>query len=781
MTGEERYNFLSSLLRCAYSSTLSFASRLNAVASLTQKTFHLTSVAIFFIDAEHRYLCQRFSSISANKHNNCLIPFGEGLAGRCADTETLLRMHKAELHRDELIRGGEVEYLAVPIRINKRLCGVITLAADNSDALDSFDQVVLEDILKVIAGIFQSATLEANFSRQVRNLTILSDLGRMLNRAVSPIDLIKLIMEKVHSVSASSCTILRLLKNNGFPTGLQKKCRAGVKSHLESLILLENEASEWVMEHKVPLLRNDLIDEKEGFPSSVITVPLRYEEETLGTLTLFGKELPGGISQNFDEEDRELFESMALIISNALYGAVNYQHILLLSAENDQKFKELSLLYRISNTMLSTIRLNKLIHLILTALTSGMSPFFDRAMLFLINERSGMMQGMLGVTRETAKGLIASDQEVEDILASRWNITEQQMQAQRDSAFSLQVRGSRLPVDRSKNLSSRAALEKRLIYVSNAVQDRRVDREFVKRFGITTFASAPLIAKDKVVGVVVVDNSLSNRPISQEELRFLQLFTNQAGMAIENSMLYNRIEDTNRSLRDAQERLTHGERLAAIGEMAASIAHELKGPLVSIGGFARRLGRKLPADSAERSHVDTIVREVSRLEKMLTDTLAFSRKTTICYQQCTINEIIDEALAIVRPSLIETGIEVELKKPRQAICLQGDCQQLKQVFINLFSNAQEAMKYGGLLTIAITPAKLSGKKGVAVKVADTGGGIELKELNNIFNPFYTTKETGTGLGLPIANRIVINHGGKIQVNNRQESGVEFSVILPLQV
>jgi two-component system sensor histidine kinase HydH len=452
-----------------------------------------------------------------------------------------------------------------------------------------------------------------------------------------------------------------------------------------------------------------------------------------------------------------------------------------LSEENEKKLKELSLLYRLSNTMLSTIQLNKLVHLILTALTAGENPSFDRAMLFLINERAEVMQGMLGVTRETSQGLISSAAEVGDILAGRWDLTEEEMVRQRDSEFSSRVRASRLELNKQNNVSSRAVLEKRLFFVPDAAKEKRANRDFVKRFGITSFATAPLMAKEQVVGVVVVDNALSGRPIGEDDLRFLQLFTNQAGMAIENSILYNRIEDAHRSLREAQERLIQGERLATIGEMAAGVAHELKNPLVSIGGFARRLEKKLPSGSSELEYAETIVREVQRLEKMLTEILAFSKKATICYTDCNINDIIEDALTIVAPALEESRIRIAKHYPRTTNSFHGDCQQLKQVFLNLFFNAQEAMKNGGQLAITVAATRLNGSKALSVKVADSGGGIPPEALHNIFNPFYTTKESGTGLGLSIVNRIVTNHGGKIQVNNHAGIGVEFNVIIPLLV
>ncbi|WP_243375044.1 ATP-binding protein [Geotalea sp. SG265] len=460
--------------------------------------------------------------------------------------------------------------------------------------------------------------------------------------------------------------------------------------------------------------------------------------------------------------------------------AIALQLLTNLSADNDKKLKDLSLLYRVSNTILSTIELNKLIHLTLTALTSGPVPFFDRAMLFLINKRSGIMQGMLGVTRETSASCTDPFDDPENILASRWDISDESMACQRRSDFNQKVMASRLELNKSLNLASRAVLEKRLIYVPSAAREKQVDQDFIKQFGITSFAVAPLIAREKVVGVIVVDNTLAGRPITNDTLRFLQLFTNQAGMAIQNSILYNRIADTNRDLSEAQDRLIQGERLAAIGEMAAGIAHELKGPLVAIGGFARRLAGRLPKSSDEKVSADLIVREVLRLEKMLTDILSFSKKTTICYTPCNMTEIVKDALAVVRPSLEEKNIRVSTTFPRKSEALLGDCQQLKQVFINLFFNGQEAMKNGGELTIRIGNATLDGRKAVAVKIKDTGGGIPLETLHQIFNPFYTTKDTGTGLGLPIANRIITNHCGKIHINNRPGVGVEFSVVIPIQ-
>jgi signal transduction histidine kinase len=250
-------------------------------------------------------------------------------------------------------------------------------------------------------------------------------------------------------------------------------------------------------------------------------------------------------------------------------------------------------------------------------------------------------------------------------------------------------------------------------------------------------------------------------------------------MAYENALLATRMEDTGRELRETQERLIQGEKLAAIGEMAANIAHELKNPLVSIGGFARRLMKGLPGGTPERDAADRIVSEVRRLERMLTDILSFSKHPRLCYEQCSMNDLVEDALSTMMILMQESGVRGVSRLASEDTAFLGDGQQMKQVLLNLFFNARDAMKNGGVLEVSVDLTSLAGRPAVAVSVADSGNGIPLEELHNIFNPFFTTKAGGTGLGLPIVHRIIDNHGGKITVMNRLSGGACFTVVVPV--
>jgi len=144
--------------------------------------------------------------------------------------------------------------------------------------------------------------------------------------------------------------------------------------------------------------------------------------------------------------------------------------------------------------------------------------------------------------------------------------------------------------------------------------------------------------------------------------------------------------------------------------------------------------------------------------------------------------MVEESLAVVAPTCAEGHIEVVRKYAKKPIPIVADGQQLKQVFLNLFFNAQEVMtgKKEASLSVSIAPSRLRGCPAVTIKVADTGGGVPDRQLHNIFAAFYTTKESGTGLGLPIAHRIVTSHRGTIQVQNIDGKGLEFTIMLPLQ-
>ena len=775
----DNYSVLSSAGRIANSGKLSCDDRFQAIIDLIAHTFPLHSVAIYLVDEDRRHLTRKFTDIAEVSPSCCCIPFGEGIVGLCAQEKTSITLDAYAAHPEEWRTGAEIGFVAFPILDDGRIYGVLSLGTRERNQLSLEDLTLLDDLVTVLAGVVNSYIVTQWADRRTVMMEQIADLVKILNRSLHPDVLVPQILQASHRVTDSCCTVLRLFPNDdGIPDGVFHKTKYRFRGWIDTFLDIEETCFGKVAATAFPLLATDMVAD-EDIPPSYISVPLLFESRPMGTLTFFGKAGEGVAPCNYNEEERELFFNLATLMANALESGANYRKMVLLTRKNQDKVKELLLLYRVGKVMLSTIKLNELISLVLTALTTGPTPFFDRAMLFLIDEQGQAMQGMFGVTSEfIGEGLLLHD---EDEKCS-WclpNGVQEILDRQSGSAFCAQVKGTRLPLDPLKNICSRAVMGKRVIHVPDLSREEILDWEFIDRFGISEFVAAPLIAKDQVIGILVTDNALSGRSIADDQIRFLQLFSNQAGTAIENSILYNRLEDANRELSDTQERLIQGERLAAIGEMAASIAHEVKGPLVSIGGFARRLTRKSVPESDEWRCADTIAREVSRLECLLTDILSYSKKSTICYTECSLVDIVEECLTLISFSCMENRIRIIKHLDHDLPPFLGDSQQLKQVFINLLMNAQESIKGGGEIEVSVRSAYIDGAPAVAVFISDSGKGIPPEILRNIFSPFFTTKATGTGLGLPIVHRIITNHLGRIDVANRPTGGAVFTVTLPL--
>lgn len=439
--------------------------------------------------------------------------------------------------------------------------------------------------------------------------------------------------------------------------------------------------------------------------------------------------------------------------------------------------QEFVTLYHAAQALHSTLRLDALTHLILSMLVAPQGGGFHRAMLFTVNPRTAVLQGMLGVDRQGASLILpAAETGSESWGAPRLDAAA--CSAQRETPCSLAVVKQRLTLDAAANALAQACLEGRLVLVENPRGEPEEGRRLAEELALDTYACAPLSGREAPFGVLLVDLAGSVQSPA-ERLRFLELFSRQASAALENARLLHRLEGAHRELREVQEQLIQGEKLAVLGEMAAQLAHELKNPLVSVGGFANRMVKLELADERAREYAGIIAREVRRLEEMLGNVLAFSKKQLVCLEACDLNALLAESLELEAESRQSVGITLEMEIVAPLPELVGDCRQLRQVVLNLLANARQAMPRGGTLTLRADRCTLRGEDAVSIEVEDTGGGIPSEIMRNIFNPFFSTHPKGTGIGLSISHRIVEQHHGEIEVLNG-EAGARFIVRLPLQ-
>jgi two-component system sensor histidine kinase HydH len=230
-----------------------------------------------------------------------------------------------------------------------------------------------------------------------------------------------------------------------------------------------------------------------------------------------------------------------------------------------------------------------------------------------------------------------------------------------------------------------------------------------------------------------------------------------------------------REIRELQEEVRRSERLASLGRLASGVAHEVRNPLSSIKGFAQYFRDKFEKGTQDKSYAEIVVKEVERLNRVVTQLLDFARPKELRLQSYPLSQVIEHPLKLVKGDLDKKGISLKTSFLEERV--EVDWDQITQALLNIFLNAMESMDDTGELRVrtALKPEK----KGVEISISDTGPGISRQNLSRIFDPFFSTKKKGTGLGLAITANIIEAHKGEITVESEEAEGTTFKIFLPL--
>jgi two-component system, NtrC family, sensor histidine kinase HydH len=281
-------------------------------------------------------------------------------------------------------------------------------------------------------------------------------------------------------------------------------------------------------------------------------------------------------------------------------------------------------------------------------------------------------------------------------------------------------------------------------------------------------------SEDQLLGVLVIRDDRLREAYSSDEIELFRGVATSLGITLQNSQVY--------------ERMKERDRLAALGQMAAGLAHEIRNPLGSIKGAAQFLQPGQNSDGGREGtseFLGIIVEEVNRLNKIVSQFLDYARPYRGEQRQLEVADVLKKTLALFAKETEENGrVDIVTDFADKVPPVRADAEQLLQVFLNLSLNALQAMPQGGQLVIS-TALRRATRRGAAaafleVRFRDTGVGIPPGDLKNLFIPFFTTKEKGTGLGLPISQRIIENHGGTIEVRSQAGQGATFTVLLPIE-
>ncbi|TFG36082.1 MAG: GAF domain-containing sensor histidine kinase, partial [Nitrospirales bacterium] len=545
--------------------------------------------------------------------------------------------------------------------------------------------------------------------------------------------------------------------------------------------------------------------------------------------------------------------------------------------------QELSRLFFISSAMRGTLELERILRMVLTAVTMGDGLGFNRAILFLIDENRNVLKGAMGVgpsSHEEAVhiwGKLSMERKTLPDIMQDIAIYAQK----KDSFFDRMSVGIDIPLT-EETILTKAVKEKILFNIEDVTKEPLSDAVLVQQIGTQAYAVVPLVSRNKVLGVLWVDNYFNRRPITDEDMKFLTAFSNHVASAIENARLFEQVKlaeqelenifesisdmvyfvtedyvvksinkavsrrlgkspeeiigkkcyevfhsmsepwtkcphhktvETRTSfveevedlflggtciissspifdtagtfigtvnivsdvteLKNLREQVIKTERMAALGEVVARVAHEIRNPLVSLGGFAKRLEKRL--DGGLKEYADIIAKEVGRLEMILNEILGFVKEARVTKETVNAGGILEEVIAPLQAEIEDKGV-VFVKEFGEPIEIFVDPNRMKDALLNILRNAVQAVDPGGTVTV-----KTYRKENECVfEIADTGPGISEADKPFLFDPFFTTKKAGTGLGLAITHRIIEEHAGRIEVRSEPGKGSTFNVFIPFK-
>jgi signal transduction histidine kinase len=289
-------------------------------------------------------------------------------------------------------------------------------------------------------------------------------------------------------------------------------------------------------------------------------------------------------------------------------------------------------------------------------------------------------------------------------------------------------------------------------------------------------ACVPVVYGRRAIGILLICAVDPSWRLTPDDLELLGAIGRQAGLALENAELQHLQRERLRNLH-------HAEQLAVAGQLAATVAHEIRNPLAAIRSSVQYVVQGTAEWATKQEMLEQVLNEVDRIERTLSGVLALSRPHELELSEMDLVESVEQSLLLIQAYAQAHRIMVEREFEAERLPVMGDARELHQVCLNLFLNACQAMPDGGHLTLrcAVAAPDAEAKPLALLQVRDTGSGISAADLARIFDPFFTTKRTGTGLGLPICLEIITRHDGQLRVESEPGRGTAATVLLPLRV
>jgi two-component system NtrC family sensor kinase len=737
--------------------TVELETIIDTAAQLVQESFGYHHVALFMLEPEHD---EAVLKAGAGDFVDVLIPghrqkLSQGVVGWVARHGETLLVDDVDAEPQYVNLGPHAlptrSELAVPIRIRGEMVGVLDVQSPQVNAFDAGDVTVMETVADQIAlAVWRGQLYQAAQKRSDR-LAVLNAVSSAVFSSLEP----ETVMQQVLTVTRQAfeapegALLLRDRHTGEMFFALTSSGGRGGDQGLESVRLEPGQGvAGWVVEHDQAVLVDDVrtdgrwyagVDDISGFDTrSLMSAPLRRRGEIIGAVEIVSSEKAA-----FSREDLGLLEALCSIAAAGLDNARLY-------AAMRSHADRLALLHQVGQALSSTLDYGEVIQ---AALTKIHDLFPADGVWFV---EPGLRTDELRLVAALRDG-------------TRVEVPLRLQSGEGFSAWALE-RGEPLLLGDSAPVPG----------LSDHVD---------QHLGIQTRAmmAAPLVTTDRIIGAIAVSSS-ERQAYDRGDLNTLQAIASTMSVALENARLYENLKTLLREREETEARLVQSEKMAALGRLVATITHEVNNPLQAVQGCLTLAKEEMDGRQRQeklRRYLEVASTEIGHIADIVRRTRAFYRPDVGGPRPVHVHAVLESVLSLSSKQLQYSDVAVERDWASGLPEIVANADQLRQVFLNLVLNAVDAMPEGGTLRVRTSLHRLSvGAQGrvvpaVRIQFSDTGEGIPPEVASHMFEPFLTTKEDGTGLGLFITYGVIQAHGGEITATSQPGEGTTFTILLPV--
>ncbi len=634
-----------------------------------------------------------------------------------------------------------------PLIVQENVIGGVQFGSDCTNGFSESDIQYISEMAKKVSvalsniQLFEETQRKAKaLARRSQNLENLLVLSRQLTSTFEINDIYKNVVKLTKSVfGADAATILQIDKSgqfviratSGFPQILVNHFTLKKNNGLSSLTYRKKRTVQIYNLQNEDRFKVPEIVLQKGYLSAM-AAPIAIKGNILGIMMIHSKE-----KRRFTREESQMFQNICNELALAVENAKTIFSL-------QQKMGNLGNILEISSKFLISTDLKKILN----------------ELLEIICDRLHVNGCAISLVTEDEKNLKLVAEKIEK------------------PRFSLGEIGSFHSVDEFV-FTKKAIEDQRLVYIENISNYPNLPqsiRELGKSIGLVSTLDVPMIHSERVFGVLHVNQYETARRLESDEIEFIQTLANQAAIAIVNAELLYKERMAYEALQKTQERLIQAEKLSTIGKLSAAIAHEIRNPLGAILNSIGVLNRDVPFEGVHRELIEIVLEETDRIKQIIDEFLIFARPRKPSLQRVNLKKEIRNETTIIKKNFdLFKNIHFEISCSDE-IFVDVDPHQIREVFENVFMNAAQAMDHGGKISISVLPDDKMQE--LRIIISDSGKGIQQKIIDHVFEPFFSTKNNGTGLGLPIVKRIMKDHSGEIRIESAPGSGTQVILTLP---